>query len=209
MAKKIAKKKKRVVTEEEEGFVPESLLRDTDPIVPSPMKASPILSNVEVTRVVDHSKVSTPVKADVIPPKISNTESVTEEVRISSIPANISNMDAHVTMGEGVLHNEAQGNPLIVVSSTFVTSTISPHTSLPPFVSTVSTTLPPTTHSPNFDQILQQLITYIFPSQSTDGPKTVNDDDTTDDDEFTGTFVDLEFDPDEENIPDHMLMSGK
>ena len=47
-----------------------------------------------------------------------------------------------------------------------------------------------------------------FSSQSTDPPKPLNDDDT-DDAGFGGLFVDLEFDPEEEDILDHMLMSGK
>ncbi|CAI9285209.1 unnamed protein product [Lactuca saligna] len=208
MAKKIAKKKKRVVVKDEDEVVPESPVHDTDQIVSSPKKASPIHSNVEVTGYGDHSKISTPIKDAVIPPGVSNTKLVTKEVRTLGIPANISNMDTNGTMGEGVLNNEAQGNPTIAISSTFDTSTISTNIYLPLFVSTISTTLPPTTHSPTYHQILQQPITSLFPSQSTDGPKIVNDDDTTVDGEFTGTFDDLEFDPEEENIPDHMLMSG-
>lgn len=198
MAKKIKKKKRRVVIEDEDEVVPDSPVQDTDPIISSPKKASPIPLNVEVTGDVDHLKVSTPMKADVIPHKISNTESVTEEVRTSGIPTNISNMDTNVNMGEGVHHNEAHGNPLIILSSTFDTSTISPTTSLPPFQ----------TNSLNFENIIDQPITSLFSSQSID-PNIIEEDNTTKDGEFTGTFSDLEFDPEEENIMDLMLMSRK
>ncbi|CAI9282806.1 unnamed protein product [Lactuca saligna] len=192
-------------------------------IVSSPKWDSLIKSNVEeivdldvfvktfhvdtTTNQGDQSKVSTTKKTTIIPPGISNVESVTEEVRTSSIPVNMSNMDINVSMGEGVLTTEPQGKPIIVISSTFDTSTISSNLSLPPFVSTVSTTLPPTTYSPTFDQILQQPITSLFPYQST-YPRTVNDDATTNNGEFTSTFGDLEFDQEEENISNHMRMQG-
>lgn len=55
---------------------------------------------------------------------------------------------------------------------------------------------------------MQQHITSLFPSQSTDAPKTVNVD-KTDDGGFGGLFVDLNFDLEGEEIPDHMLMSRK
>ncbi|CAI9285519.1 unnamed protein product [Lactuca saligna] len=59
-----------------------------------------------------------------------------------------------------------------------------------------------------FDQIINQPITLFFSSQSTDPPKSLNDT-KIDDGGFGGTFADIEFDPEEEDIPDHMLMSGK
>ncbi|CAI9295424.1 unnamed protein product [Lactuca saligna] len=37
----------------------------------------------------------------------------------------------------------------------------------------------------------------------------LEEDDETDDGEFMGSFADIEFDPEEEGIPDHMLMFGK
>ncbi|CAI9290379.1 unnamed protein product [Lactuca saligna] len=55
---------------------------------------------------------------------------------------------------------------------------------------------------------MQQPITSFFPSQSTKGPKIVNGD-KTNDGKFMGSFAEIEFDPEEENIPNHMLMSGK
>ncbi|CAI9275184.1 unnamed protein product [Lactuca saligna] len=193
MDKKIAKKKKKVIVEYEDEIVPESHVHDHATIVSSLKRDSPITPNVEASGDLDGF-----VKTFHVDTTINQ-----------GIPMNISNMDTNVIMGKGVLNNEAQGNSLILISSTFDISTISTNLSLPPFVSTVSTTLPPANHSPTFDQILQQPITSIFPSQSIDGPKKVNDDANTNDGEFAGTFDDLEFDPEEENIPDHMLMSGK
>lgn len=118
-------------------------------------------------------------------------------------------METNVSMGDGVsnseaYHNQHQGTQNIILSSTFQTSTIDVTTSLPPFHSTISTA----TQSPTFDSIMQQPITSLLPSQSIKEPKIVNDDET-DDGAYTGLFADIEFDPEEENIPDHMLMFGK
>lgn len=107
-------------------------------------------------------------------------------------------------MGDGVLNPAiSQGTSQIITSSTFVISTI-PTNSLPPFVSKVITT----TSSPTFENILDQPITSLFASQSTDPPKVISNDET-DGGGFGGSFADLEFDPEEENISDHLLMSGK
>ena len=84
------------------------------------------------------------------------------------------------------------------------TSIVDTSTSLPPFHSIISTS----THSPTFENIINQPITSPFSSQSTDY-KTVHEDDQTKDNEFEGTFVEIEFDLEEENIPDNMLMSWK
>lgn len=111
--------------------------------------------------------------------------------------------------GEGASNNKSQGNPTLIISSSFDTSGVNTTISLTPFYIPISTILPPSIQSPTFDNILQQPITSLFPSQSTEGPKTVHDNDTTEDGEFKGTFVDIEFDLEEENIPDHMLMFGK
>ncbi|CAI9285614.1 unnamed protein product [Lactuca saligna] len=97
-----------------------------------------------------------------------------------------------------------QGNPPFITSSTFERSNVGTSTSLPPFHSTISTS----THSPTFENILNQPITSLFSSQSTE-PKTVQEEDTTKDNDFIRMFADITFDPEEENIPNHMLMSRK
>ncbi|CAI9276829.1 unnamed protein product [Lactuca saligna] len=62
--------------------------------------------------------------------------------------------------------------------------------------------------SPTFTHILNQPIISLFSSQSTDPPKSI-DDTETDDGGFGSTFDDLEFDQEEEDILDHILMSGR
>ncbi|CAI9279740.1 unnamed protein product [Lactuca saligna] len=84
-----------------------------------------------------------------------------------------------------------QGTSHTIVSSTFETSTIDTSTTLPPFVST-----PIDTHSPTFDNILDQPITSLFSSQSTKPPVTHEETQTpTDDDEnfFDDTFDDIQW----------------
>ncbi|CAI9264285.1 unnamed protein product [Lactuca saligna] len=51
---------------------------------------------------------------------------------------------------------------------------------------------------------MKQPITSIFPSQSSEEPETIFDDGG-----FVGSFDDIEFDLEEENIPDNMLMYRK
>lgn len=84
------------------------------------------------------------------------------------------------------------------------TSNVNTLVSLPSFI--IPTV--PISSSPTVTHIINQPITSLFSSQSTDPPKFIDDTDT-DDGGFGGTFADLEFDPEEEGIPDHMLMSGK
>ncbi|CAI9284237.1 unnamed protein product [Lactuca saligna] len=95
----------------------------------------------------------------------------------------------------------------LAVSSTFDTSTIDSSTSLTPFFST-----PIVPHSPTFDNILNQPINSLFSSQSTDPLVTNKQDKTPTDDEenvFNGTFADIQFDLEEEEVPDNMLLTGK
>ncbi|CAI9271538.1 unnamed protein product [Lactuca saligna] len=102
---------------------------------------------------------------------------------------------------------QEQGTSNLVISSTLTTSTIDTSISLPPFVSTT----PVVTHSPTFDNILNQPITSLFSSQSTDPPITHEEEEAQSDDEkeFDGTFANLEFDPEKENILDSRLLTGK
>lgn len=99
MAKRISKKKNRVVNEDEDVILPESPVCVNDMIVPSPKRDSPLKSNVEETgdldgsvktsimdttiNLGDQSKASTPKRTEVIPPVVSNAESVSKEVRTS------------------------------------------------------------------------------------------------------------------------------
>ncbi|CAI9283126.1 unnamed protein product [Lactuca saligna] len=59
-----------------------------------------------------------------------------------------------------------------------------------------------------FVNIIQQPITTLFRSQSIEEPQFVNDDDM-DGGGFMGSFSEIQFNSEYENIPDHMLMSGK
>lgn len=176
------KKRKLVVREEssDSGIIPETPLGSNSLKLSQPL----ILTNVSLP-------------TTTVPLKIVVTKPVSEEVPISTIVANVSDTGAHVCVS---VDPSSQGIPTISssehISSTFV--------SLPPFIQHISTT----TTSPTFDQELKQPITKIFQSQSTDPPKP-NSDDETDGEGFRGTFADLEFDSGEENIADHMLMSGK
>ncbi|CAI9261006.1 unnamed protein product [Lactuca saligna] len=100
----------------------------------------------------------------------------------------------------------SQGTP-IIVSSTLETSTIETTTTLPPFV-----TNPLETHSRTFDNILNQPITSLFSSQSTEPPVTTAEvHHSSDDDEnvFGGKFGDIQFDTEEEDIPNNMILTGK
>lgn len=194
--------------------------------VPSPLRNSAVKSNIEesansggnvktsdvdtTTNLGDSTNVSTPKQTIVIPPKVSNVESSFEEVSTLDITTNISNMDENVNMGEGDSHNEAskdQDKSNLIVSSTFETSTIDTSTSLLPFISTV----PTVTHSPTFDNILNQTINSLFSSQSTDPPITHEGEEDPNDEgnEFDGTFASIEFDLEEENILDNMSLTGK
>ncbi|CAI9265787.1 unnamed protein product [Lactuca saligna] len=73
---------------------------------------------------------------------------------------------------------------------------------------------PSITYSRTFTQILNQPFTTLFSSQFTDPPKsdeppTHSEESENEDTEFGCMFTDLEFDEEEENFPDHMLMSMK
>ncbi|CAI9286970.1 unnamed protein product [Lactuca saligna] len=78
---------------------------------------------------------------------------------------------------------------------------------LPPFIVPTTSHIPSATYSPTFDIVLQQPLITLFPFQSTDTPPV--QDTKTDEEEFQGSFAEIEFDSDKEKIPDHMIMSGK
>ncbi|CAI9265512.1 unnamed protein product [Lactuca saligna] len=141
----------------------------------------------------------TPEQTKIISPEVLLTKSSYEEVRTSDILTHISNTVVNVTMGEGESNQEFP----MVTKGNIETSTVSTLVSLPPFIIPTH----PILSSPTFTQILNQPFTSLFSSQSTDPPKSI-DDTNTDDGGFGVTFDALEFNQ-EEDIPDHMLMSGK
>lgn len=55
---------------------------------------------------------------------------------------------------------------------------------------------------------MHQPINLLFSSQSTEGEKTVPKSEQ-DDDDVMVYFAKIQFDPEEDNIPNHMLMPGK
>lgn len=144
--------------------------------------------------------VSTPKKIQFIPTEDSLTKSYNEEVRTSDINAHVSDTDANVIMGEIDLNTKL----LLLTQGIYEISTINMSVSLPPYIIFVA----PITNSPTFDHVINHPFTSLFSSQSTDPPKSINDNET-DDGGFGGTFADIEFDTEEEDIPDHMLMSWK
>ncbi|CAI9276733.1 unnamed protein product [Lactuca saligna] len=83
-------------------------------------------------------------------------------------------------MGEGVLHNENQGNTTFVISSSLPTSVLDTTVSLPPYIVPNTSQNPSFSHSPIFGNSIQQPITSLFPSQSPDEPQAVKEDEMDD-----------------------------
>ncbi|CAI9282874.1 unnamed protein product [Lactuca saligna] len=149
-------------------------------------------------------ELSTPEQTSIIPPEVSNVKSSNEATRTLDITVHVSNMDTNVNMGEEDPKDDIQGNPISTTFETFV--------SLPPQISTVTST----TDSPTFEHIINQPFTSIFSSQSTDPPKSISPIDETilmetdtDNKGFGGTFETLAFDDNEADFLDHMLMTMK
>ncbi|KAL7601335.1 hypothetical protein Lser_V15G25283 [Lactuca serriola] len=78
-------------------------------------------------------------------------------------------------------------------------------------IPSVASTLPITTTSSIFDHALQNPFTTLFPSQSPENPPPLQQmsDPEVEGGAFGGVLDDISFDSDEEEIPDHMLMTGK
>ncbi|CAI9259277.1 unnamed protein product [Lactuca saligna] len=81
-------------------------------------------------------------------------------------------------------------------------------TSLPPFVTPTLTSLPDSSISPTFSNIMDQPITCFFPSQSTKGEQSITDG-SQDGDDVMISLADIQFDPEEDNILYHMIMYEK
>ena len=169
------------------------------------------------TNLGDQSTPFVPEHTSVLPPEVLIAESVSEEVRTSGIPTNISHVDVNANMGDGMSTHEAQGTSTvvtssipvsIVLSSTIKTTILDTSISLPPFITPTPTSLPASSTSPIYHNILNQPITSLFPYQSTEGTKSTPYFDQ-DDNDIMVSFADIQFDSKEDNFPDHMLMSGK
>lgn len=94
----------------------------------------------------------------------------------------------------------------IPVSSSAFPLPSSPHTLPPPSSPQPSLIISPTTpplHSPTFENIMQQAITTLFTSQSS------NQDMMNAEEDGHIEFGELDFDPEEENVEDHAIMFGK
>ncbi|CAI9275627.1 unnamed protein product [Lactuca saligna] len=146
-------------------------------------------------------------KDDVIPPEVLISKTVSVEVQNSDIIVNISNMDKSVTMGEDASHVARKSKYSDVTPDT----TVSLSSQVRPIIPTTSTT-----DSPNFETIVQQPFTSFFSSQSTDSPTTtspIKDSSFMETEHrsegFGRTFENLEFDEEETDFPDHMLITMK
>ncbi|CAI9298402.1 unnamed protein product [Lactuca saligna] len=188
MAKQIAKKKKRRVILSSDSTADESEIIPETP---------------EAALIKDSSKLDTSVST---PPEASIAKTVTVEARASEIPVNISDMDTNVIMGEDNSNKAAKGNPSSIVSDSFI--------SLPSHITPIAP-ITSTTESPTSANIISQPFTTLFPSQSTDPPTTTSPikdsfmDTENESEGFGGTFENLEFDDDEADFLDHMLMMMK
>ncbi|CAI9271057.1 unnamed protein product [Lactuca saligna] len=116
-------------------------------------------------------------------------------------------MDANVTIVEDSSHTGDKGKTSDVISDIIV--------SLPPQLTPIIPTTP-TTDSPTFEHIIKQPFTSLFSSQSTDPPTTTSPiqdssfmETEHESEGFRGTFENLEFDEEETDFPDHMLMTMK
>ncbi|CAI9277071.1 unnamed protein product [Lactuca saligna] len=188
MAKNISKKKKRKLI----------LFSDSiaDEIEVIPETAEAVLIN-------GSSKADTLVTQ---PPEVSIAKTVTVEARTSEIPVNISDVDTNVIMGDDTSNNAAKGNTSNVVSESLISSP----SQITPIIPTTSTT-----DSPTFTHIISHPFTTLFSSQSTDPPTTTSPlkdsflEHENESEGFGGTFENLEFDEEETDFPDHMLIMMK
>ncbi|CAI9268922.1 unnamed protein product [Lactuca saligna] len=187
MAKYISKKKKKskiVISSESTA--------DENETIPETLEA-------DVQKESSH-----PAQTDVIPPEDSVSKSVSKEARTFDIFVNVSHTDANVTMGEDASHTGDQGKTSDVTSDIIV--------SLPPQL----TPIIPTTSTTDSLIPIKQPITSLFSSQSTDPPNTTSPiqyssfmETEHESEGFGGTFENLEFDEEETNFPNHMLMTTK
>ncbi|CAI9281178.1 unnamed protein product [Lactuca saligna] len=113
-----------------------------------------------------------------------------EEDRSSRIIENLSNKDLNVNMGENPSTSAPDSSSVLPTPSSIQPNSIIPPTKFP-------------FNSPTFEGIMTQPIDALLSSQSTDQDMTNNEEDE------TIKFYELEFDPKEEDVEDHTIMSGK
>ncbi|CAI9261434.1 unnamed protein product [Lactuca saligna] len=135
----------------------------------------------EITSILTSSIPEITVK---ITPEVSISKSIFEEVRTSGFGENVS--------------KDANQGPFISTPFESLVS-VTPTSAIP---------LTSTTISPSFEHIINQPITSMFSSQSTDTNKPTSPTKTYHE-AFGGTFEDLEFHDEEEDFLDHMLMTMK
>ncbi|KAL7612549.1 hypothetical protein Lser_V15G06652 [Lactuca serriola] len=149
----------------------------------------PVTSMVNVFLPIIHTSQISTTLPQTKPLEIVPTKSVSEEVPISDTVVNVSDT----------------GAPILSVATTIpISLPISlPVVSIP--VTTLSTT------SSIFDHALQNPFTTLFPSQSPENPQSSQpiSDNEAEGGAFGGILEDIHFDSEEEDIPDHMLMTGK
>ncbi|CAI9293890.1 unnamed protein product [Lactuca saligna] len=188
MAKHISEKKKHKLIHSSNSTV--------DEIEVIPKTPETVLIN-------ESSKVDTLVTQ---PPEVSIAKTITMEARTSDIPVNIFDMDINVIMGEDTSNNEAKGNTSNVVSE----SLISLPSQITPIIPTTSTT-----DSRTFTHIISHPFTTLFSSQLTDPPTTTSPlkdsflETKNESEGLGGTFENLEFDEEETDFLDHILMTMK
>ncbi|XP_052619606.1 uncharacterized protein LOC128125976 [Lactuca sativa] len=187
MQQTLSKKRKLIICNEssDEEVVPETPPVSVVVTVSLPPVSIPITSQISTTTS--------------IPLEVVTTKSVSKEVPTSDMVVNVSDTGAPITSVETTLP--------INLSASLPISSENISTSLPPF-SLPTTTI---TTSSIFDHPLQHPFTTLFPSQSPETPQPSQpmSDDENEGGGFGGTFEALHFDSEEEEIPDHMLMSGK
>lgn len=165
----------------------------------------------------DPPATSIPEKEMVIPPDVSQTKSYTEEVRTLGITVCVSDTNTNVTISEEMMNNEGFGtshldtltiSTSLVLSSTIETTVLDISTSLPPLSSPIPSSFLASTISPTFSNIVHETITTLFSSQSVEPKRLVHDEEPNDDDIMV-SFADLQFDPEEDKVPNNTLMSDK
>ncbi|CAI9299835.1 unnamed protein product [Lactuca saligna] len=124
-----------------------------------------------------------------------------EEEKTSNINENLSNKDVHVNMGEGRTTIETS----TIGTTTFNTTTIPPPTS--PLASSMIIPISTCGVSPTFFKMMQEAITTLFSSQSTDVDQGVHEEEN--DDDLMVAFANMHFNLQEDDMHDIAIMSGK
>lgn len=104
----------------------------------------------------------------------------------------LSTKDTNVNQTDGILNVE---------STSIATSKV-----LPPSSSPIPTSVPVLTISPAFFGVMQEPITTLFSYQSTTKSPQGN---KGDDEDIMVSFADIQFNQEEEDIPDDLIMLGK